>query len=185
MCEVVGAVAPLLLASGHVNLGHAPRWASEHQQRSGCLHRVCSLLQTSTKWERRYRMNVLLIHRKLIFSEDIEHLGTPIPGTDSVLSRESWAGLLCVCASKHTVLKQDICNSCTHGPRTWNMMVLTWYGGKRGPETLNQPPKVKQQPGGTSGTADLQWFNNPVFTRQYCLPKANIMIVTNEVVRFN
>lgn len=60
---------------------------------------------------------------------------------------------------------------------------LTW--GKRGPETLKLSSKVKQEPDGPSGTADLQSFNNPVFTRRNCLPKANIMIFTNEVVMFN
>lgn len=65
------------------------------------------------------------------------------------------------------------------------MMALTGRGGKRGLKTLNQSPKVKQEPSGTSGTADLQSFNNLVFTGQNCLPKANIMTFTNEVVKFN
>lgn len=55
-------------------------------------------------------MNVLLTHSELIFSEITEHPGIRIPG--NVLSRESWAGLLCVSVSKHTVLKQGICNPC-------------------------------------------------------------------------
>lgn len=38
-------------------------------------------------------------------------------------------------------------------------------GVKRGLETLNELLKVKQEPSGTSGTADLQSFNNPVFAR--------------------
>lgn len=62
--------------------------------------------------ERQCRINVLLIDSAFIFSEATEHPRIPIPGTDNFLSCESYAGFLSVSVTKHTVLKQGICNLC-------------------------------------------------------------------------
>lgn len=99
-----------MAGEGAFELGPWSQVAPELQKCSGCLHRVCSLLQISTKQERQCRVNVLLIHSELIFNEVTEHPGIRIP--ENVLSCESWPGLLCVSVSKHTMLKQGICNPC-------------------------------------------------------------------------